>query len=111
MELLESSHVRPRPATRLRYAPTVTALFILKHFPTLLQIYSLLNSTSLLSQNAGQVKNISCDAHICLTEGGHFLELESNRVCDASVLIVTGSFRTDESSVLIGGGLANLHLI
>ena len=27
-----------RRATRLRYAPTVTALFILKHFPTLLLI-------------------------------------------------------------------------
>jgi hypothetical protein len=27
-----------RRATRLRYAPTVTALFILKHFPTLLLV-------------------------------------------------------------------------
>ena len=30
-----------RRATRLRYAPTVKYLFILKHFPTLLQILTL----------------------------------------------------------------------
>jgi hypothetical protein len=30
-----------RRATRLRYAPTVTALFILKHFPTLLLIHTI----------------------------------------------------------------------
>ncbi len=30
-----ASCAQGRRATRLRYAPTVTALFILKHFPTL----------------------------------------------------------------------------
>ena len=34
----ELSCAQGRRATRLRYAPTVTALFILKHFPTLLLI-------------------------------------------------------------------------
>jgi hypothetical protein len=33
-----ASCAQGRRATRLRYAPTVTALFILKHFPTLLLI-------------------------------------------------------------------------
>ena len=33
-----TSCAQGRRATRLRYAPTVTALFILKHFPTLLLI-------------------------------------------------------------------------
>jgi hypothetical protein len=36
---LGTSCAQGRRATRLRYAPTVTALFILKHFPTLLQIH------------------------------------------------------------------------
>ena len=35
---LGTSCAQGRRATRLRYAPTVTALFILKHFPTLLLI-------------------------------------------------------------------------
>jgi hypothetical protein len=35
---LQTSCAQGRRATRLRYAPTVTALFILKHFPTLLLI-------------------------------------------------------------------------
>ncbi len=34
----ETSCAQGRRATRLRYAPTVTASFILKHFPTLLLI-------------------------------------------------------------------------
>jgi hypothetical protein len=34
----EASCAQGRRATRLRYAPTVTALFILKHFPTLLLV-------------------------------------------------------------------------
>src|SRR5207249_6936914 len=34
----ETSCAQGRRATRLRYAPTMTALFILKHFPTLLLI-------------------------------------------------------------------------
>jgi hypothetical protein len=33
-----ASCAQGRRATRLRYAPTMTALFILKHFPTLLLI-------------------------------------------------------------------------
>jgi hypothetical protein len=33
-----ASCAQGRRATRLRYAPTVTALFILKHFPTLLLV-------------------------------------------------------------------------
>ncbi len=35
---LGTSCAQGRRATRLRYAPTVTALFILKHFPTLFLI-------------------------------------------------------------------------
>ena len=35
---LGTSCAQGRRATRLRYAPTMTALFILKHFPTLLLI-------------------------------------------------------------------------
>jgi hypothetical protein len=35
---LGTSCAQGRRATRLRYAPTVIALFILKHFPTLLLI-------------------------------------------------------------------------
>ena len=34
-----ASCAQGRRATRLRYAPTVTALLILKHFPTLLLIH------------------------------------------------------------------------
>src|SRR5271170_3818040 len=34
----EASCAQGRRATRLRYAPTVTALFILKHFPILLLV-------------------------------------------------------------------------
>ena len=37
-----ASCAQGRRATRLRYAPTVTALFILKHFPTLLLIRPML---------------------------------------------------------------------
>jgi hypothetical protein len=43
---LGTSCAQGRRATRLRYAPTVTALFILKHFPTLVLIRpSFLRST------------------------------------------------------------------
>ena len=35
---LQTSCAQGRRATRLRYAPTCIALFILKHFPTLLLI-------------------------------------------------------------------------
>ena len=38
---LGTSCAQGRRATRLRYAPTVIALFILKHFPTLLLLRSL----------------------------------------------------------------------
>jgi hypothetical protein len=38
----EASCAQGRRATRLRYAPTGTALFILKHFPTLLLLRSLI---------------------------------------------------------------------
>jgi hypothetical protein len=38
---LGTSCAQGRRATRLRYAPTVTALCILKHFPTLLLIRSI----------------------------------------------------------------------
>src|SRR5882672_7735839 len=38
----EASCAQGRRATRLRYAPTVTALFILKHFPTLLLVRGLI---------------------------------------------------------------------
>jgi hypothetical protein len=38
----EASCAQGRRATRLRYAPTVTALFILKHFPTLLLIRTII---------------------------------------------------------------------
>jgi hypothetical protein len=42
---LQTSCAQGRRATRLRYAPTVTALFILKHFPTLLLILTIVFPT------------------------------------------------------------------
>src|SRR5580700_2591707 len=42
-----ASCAQGRRATRLRYAPTCTALFILKHFPTLLLIANTILSTRL----------------------------------------------------------------
>jgi hypothetical protein len=46
-----ASCAQGRRATRLRYAPTVTALFILKHFPTLLLIRVVILSVPELCQN------------------------------------------------------------
>src|SRR5713101_4372359 len=84
---LGTSCAQGRRATRLRYAPTVTALFILEHFPTLLLIRVVIFGLTvpklcqilLLNRGCARIQGISLAWRFIFSKASRFI---CNFICE-----------------------------